>query len=60
MSKWEVVSKYSDAGISLPIRKTEGSAGYDLAAAEDIIIPSYFQLMRRLEQEHLSAKDDES
>lgn len=41
MAKFEVVSKYADAGLALPTRKTEYSAGYDLAAAEDIIIPPY-------------------
>jgi dUTP pyrophosphatase len=41
MAKFEVVSKYADAGLALPIRKTAYSAGYDLAAAEDIIIPPY-------------------
>lgn len=41
MAKFEVVSKYIDAGLALPERKTQHSAGYDLAAAEDIIIPPY-------------------
>lgn len=39
--KFEVVSKYKDAGLALPVRKTAGSAGYDFEVAEDIIIPSY-------------------
>ena len=38
--RFEVVSKYKDCGINLPIRKTECSAGYDFEAAEDIIIPA--------------------
>ena len=37
--KFEIVSKYADAGISLPIRKTEGAAGYDFEVAEDTVIP---------------------
>jgi dUTP pyrophosphatase len=38
---FEKVSKYADdADVALPIRKTQYSAGYDLAAAEDYIIPS--------------------
>ena len=41
MARFEIVSKYADAGIVLPSRKTKYSAGYDLAAAEDIIIPPY-------------------
>jgi dUTPase len=27
------------------MRKTEYSAGYDLVAAEDIVIPSYYNMM---------------
>lgn len=49
MAKFEVVSKYKDQGLALPERKTRYSAGYDLAAAEDIIIPSYLDLFDRME-----------
>ena len=28
-------------GINLPVRKTKHAAGYDIEAAEDVIIPSY-------------------
>ena len=42
MAKFEVISKYADAGLTEPVRKTKYSAGYDLCAAEDIIIPSNF------------------
>ena len=35
---FEIVSKYKDAGIELPVRKTAASAGYDLQAAEDVIL----------------------
>ena len=41
MARFEVVSKYANAGLVEPVRKTRYSAGYDLAAAEDIIIPPY-------------------
>jgi dUTP pyrophosphatase len=42
---FEKVSKYADdADVALPIRKTQYSAGYDLAAAEDYIIPSLWQM----------------
>lgn len=41
MAKFEVVSKYVDCGLTLPERKTKYSAGYDMVAAEDIIIPPY-------------------
>lgn len=38
---FEIVKGYEDKGITLPIRKTKHSAGYDIAAAEDVVIPSY-------------------
>ena len=38
---FEVVKGYEDKGINLPVRKTKHSAGYDIEAAEDIIIPMY-------------------
>lgn len=39
--KFEKVSKYSNSDIKMPERKTQFSAGYDMVAAEDYIIPSY-------------------
>ena len=42
---FEVVSRFADAGLNLPERKTEYSAGYDLIAAEDIVIPSMFNMV---------------
>lgn len=44
MAIFEKVSKYADADLAMPVRKTSLSAGYDLVAAEDYIIPSVFQL----------------
>lgn len=38
MRRFEVVSAYREAGVGLPRRSTPGSAGYDLAAAEDVVI----------------------
>lgn len=35
---FEVVSAYAGKGITLPTRKTGSSAGYDLAAAEDVLL----------------------
>ena len=49
MAKFEVVKKYEDAGLALPERKTSGSAGYDLASAEDYIIPSYRLMANEIE-----------
>ena len=45
MAKFEKVSKYADAYIAMPIRKTAQSAGYDMVAAEDYIIPSLWQMV---------------
>ena len=47
---FEIISKYADADLNLPERKTAASAGYDFQVAEDIVIPSYFNLMRVLKQ----------
>ena len=44
MAIFEKVSKYADADITMPVRKTAQSAGYDMVAAEDYIIPSLWQM----------------
>lgn len=41
---FEVVNKYKDANLPIPVRATRYAAGYDLAAAEDIIIPPFANL----------------
>jgi dUTP pyrophosphatase len=46
--KFEIISKYADAGLSLPVRKTKASAGYDFQVAEDTLIPSYFKLADKI------------
>ncbi|MCI9016327.1 MAG: dUTP diphosphatase [Clostridia bacterium] len=38
---FEVAKGFEEKGINLPIRKTKYSAGYDMEAAEDVIIPSF-------------------
>ena len=38
---FEIAAGWEDKGINLPIRKTKCSAGYDVEAAEDIIIPVF-------------------
>jgi len=35
---FEVVGAYQDKGINIPVRKTGCSAGYDLAAADDVVL----------------------
>ena len=50
MAKFEKVSRYADKEIVMPVRKTGQSAGYDLVAAEDYIIPSVFNLASEASQ----------
>ena len=38
---FEIVKGFENKGINLPIRKTKCSAGYDVEAAEDAVIPSF-------------------
>lgn len=47
MIKFEIVKEYEGKQINLPTRSTVGSAGYDIEAAEDILIPSYINSIRR-------------
>lgn len=51
MAKFEKVSKFAEVDINLPRRKTADSAGYDMEVAEDIVIPSYMNLMNNLSEE---------
>ena len=39
--KFEVAKGFEDKGINLPVRKTKYSAGYDIEAAEDVVVPSF-------------------
>lgn len=50
---FEFVKKYEDCGLALPERKTSDSAGYDLAAAQDIIIPSLQEMYKQLNNVYL-------
>jgi len=38
---FEIAKGWEDKGINLPVRKTKFAAGYDIEAAEDIVIPSF-------------------
>ena len=38
---FEVAKGFEDKGINLPERKTKMSAGYDVEAAEDVVVPSF-------------------
>ena len=43
---FEIAKGFEDKNINLPIRKTKYSAGYDIEAAEDVIIPSFKKGMK--------------
>jgi len=38
---FEVAKGFEDKNINLPVRKTKYSAGYDVEAAEDVVIPAF-------------------
>ena len=38
---FEIAKGFEDKGINLPERKTKYSAGYDVEAAEDVVLPSF-------------------
>ena len=38
---FEIAKGFENQGINLPVRKTKYSAGYDIEAAEDTVIPSF-------------------
>lgn len=46
--KFVKVAKYKDVEIAAPIRTTDGAAGYDMVAAEDTTIPSYLDLVSKM------------
>lgn len=48
MSKFEVVSKYANAGLTLPTRSTGHAAGYDFCVAEDTIVPSFHKFKTKM------------
>ncbi len=43
MRRFEVISSYKDKGINIPVRATAQSAGYDIEAAETIVVPSLWK-----------------
>ena len=43
---FEIAKGFEDKGIKLPVRKTKYSAGYDVEAAEDVVIPSFKKGMK--------------
>ncbi|MFC6314082.1 MULTISPECIES: dUTP diphosphatase [Lapidilactobacillus] len=61
--RFEVVSRFKGAGLTLPQRQTTHAAGYDFAAAEDFLLPSiwkmnFVKMFRKINNEHeLMTKD---
>jgi len=43
---FEIAKGFENLGINIPVRKTKFSAGYDIEAAEDCIIPSFKKGMK--------------
>ena len=43
---FEIAKGFENKGINLPVRKTRCSAGYDIEAVEDIVIPSFKKGMK--------------
>lgn len=41
--KFEFVTRYQNQGLILPKRQTPAAAGYDIAAAEDFVVPSIWK-----------------
>ena len=40
---FEIVSKYLNRNLNLPLRQTKSAAGYDFEAAENIVVPSIWK-----------------
>lgn len=45
---FEIAKGFENTEINIPIRKTKYSAGYDIEAAEDTVIPSFKKGMNQL------------
>lgn len=50
MNSFKVIKKYEDKDIHIPKRATMYSAGYDIEAAEDVIVPSIFRAMKSFDK----------
>jgi dUTP pyrophosphatase len=38
---FEIAKGFEDKGVNLPVRKTKYSAGYDMEACEDVVVPKF-------------------
>jgi len=43
---FEIAKGFENSNINLPVRKTKYSAGYDVEAAEDVVVPSFKKGMK--------------
>lgn len=41
---FEIVTKYQDQGLQLPVRATKNAAGYDFFCAKDFVLPSIWKM----------------
>lgn len=57
MAIFERVLRFVDSDIPMPVRKTKESAGYDMVAAQDIIIPSYRSQLTKI-NDYISENND--
>ncbi|WP_127848246.1 dUTP diphosphatase [Lacticaseibacillus hulanensis] len=60
---FEIVSKYKDDGLNLPVRTTKNAAGYDFFAREDFVLKSiwrydFIRLFRLIKNEHPLTGED--
>lgn len=58
VEEFQVVEAYKDKGINIPKRATRYSAGYDIEAAEDIIVPSIFKKLKSWEVDREDMSDN--
>ena len=49
MRGFEICKGYEDKNINLPCRQTRNAVGYDIEAAEDTVIPSLFEEIKKRE-----------
>jgi dUTP pyrophosphatase len=58
MARFEKVARFADSDFGLPVRKTANSAGFDFEVAEDIIVPSYKNLMLLSSEQGIRSLED--
>ena len=50
MAIFEKVNKFKNINLPMPTRATKNAAGYDIAVAEDVIIPPFSELYNSLKE----------